>query len=296
MASWNTGAQRIKGYTRAEILGAALQRLFPRGRSARGQARPAAGASAGRGPVRGRGLAPAQGRQSVLGQRRHHRAPRSLRRAARLREDHARPHREARRRGARPRARPGRGGGRPGRPGCQGARSPPASPRPAGQPAHRRGHRGRVRERRLGAAGSLRACAGGAPGGAARAGLAAPARRRAAAGGQPRHRGAHRDHDPRADGADSPLGALVTEPAPALASTLEGTPGMAWAAAIGLGAFAAYPMVSSGAAVGVLVIYAQSRCRWMRSRAWVAPPTSSSIASSGSAPRPRCASRAISSS
>ena len=44
-------------------------------------------------PLRGRGLARAQGRHPLLGQRRHHGAARRGRRAARLLEDHARPDR-----------------------------------------------------------------------------------------------------------------------------------------------------------------------------------------------------------
>ena len=45
------------------------------------------------GRVRGRGLARAQGRHALLGERRHHRAARRRRRARRLREGHARPDR-----------------------------------------------------------------------------------------------------------------------------------------------------------------------------------------------------------
>ena len=51
--------------------------------------------------VRGRRLARAQGRHQLLGERRHQRDPGRGRRAARLRQDHARPHRAARRRRAR---------------------------------------------------------------------------------------------------------------------------------------------------------------------------------------------------
>ena len=52
--------------------------------------------AAARGPVRGRGLARAQGRHALLGQRRHRSDPRRRRQADRLRQDHARPDRAAR--------------------------------------------------------------------------------------------------------------------------------------------------------------------------------------------------------
>lgn len=47
----------------------------------------------GRRPLRGGGLAPAQGRLDVLGERRHHRGARQRRSAPRLRQGGARPHR-----------------------------------------------------------------------------------------------------------------------------------------------------------------------------------------------------------
>jgi hypothetical protein len=52
------------------------------------------------GPLRGRGLACAQGRRALLGQRRDHRDPQSGRAAPRVLQDHPRPHRAARERGA----------------------------------------------------------------------------------------------------------------------------------------------------------------------------------------------------
>ena len=71
---------------------ALLHRGRPRGRHA--GARPRDGRA--RGQVRGRGLARAQGRLALLGQRRHQSDPRRGRQPARLRQDHARHHRAAR--------------------------------------------------------------------------------------------------------------------------------------------------------------------------------------------------------
>ena len=80
VATWNAGAERIKGYAAEEIVGQHFSASIPQeaidARLAR--ARAAAGPSGG--PVRGRGLAGPQGRLAVLGQRRHHRPATTRRR------------------------------------------------------------------------------------------------------------------------------------------------------------------------------------------------------------------------
>ena len=78
---------------------ALLDVLHARGAGHRLARRRAAARRRGR-PLRGRGLARAQGRHALLGQRRHHAAARRRRRAARLLEGHARPDRAARARRA----------------------------------------------------------------------------------------------------------------------------------------------------------------------------------------------------
>ena len=94
VTSWNAGAQRIKGYTRDEVLGRHFSMFFtPEDRAA---GRPARRLEQASGPAaRGRGLAPAQGRQPLLGPRRHRRDPRRDRDADRLRQGHPRHDRAA---------------------------------------------------------------------------------------------------------------------------------------------------------------------------------------------------------
>ena len=107
VASWNAGAQRSKGYTADEIIGQHFRDLLPA--RAPGVAAPRARAGAGdaRRPLRGGGLADPQGRQPLLGQRRHHRGPRRPGSARRLRQGHPRHHRaQGDARGARVRPRP----------------------------------------------------------------------------------------------------------------------------------------------------------------------------------------------
>ena len=104
VTSWNAGAERIKGYTRERDHRPALLRFYPPRTS-----RPASPGTSSRrarrdGPLRGRGLARAQGRHALLGERGHHRAARRRRAPARLRQGHARPDRAAPRRGARERS------------------------------------------------------------------------------------------------------------------------------------------------------------------------------------------------
>ncbi len=74
IASWNLGAQINKGYTAEEILGQPLLHLLPAGEARPGLAGVRAGGGPARRSLRGRGLAFAQGRQPLLGQRGDHRA------------------------------------------------------------------------------------------------------------------------------------------------------------------------------------------------------------------------------
>ena len=110
VATWNAGAERIKGYTAEEIIGQHFSRFYPQEAIERGW--PARGAAArdSRGPVRGRGLAGPQGRLAVLGQRRHHRAAGRGRRPAGLRQGHAGLDRAQAGRGERPPLAPRRSG------------------------------------------------------------------------------------------------------------------------------------------------------------------------------------------
>ena len=67
VASWNAGAERIKGYTADEIIGQHFSRFYTHGGPRRRPAGARAGDRRARGPLRGRGLARAQGRQPLLG-------------------------------------------------------------------------------------------------------------------------------------------------------------------------------------------------------------------------------------
>ena len=77
VASWNAGAERIKGYTADEIIGQHFSKFYPPGGARPWLARPRTEGRRRRGAVRGRGLAGPQGRLAVLGQRRHHGAART---------------------------------------------------------------------------------------------------------------------------------------------------------------------------------------------------------------------------
>ena len=68
VVSWNEGAERIKGWRREEILGEHLSRFYPPEQAATGP-RPGRWRRRPGRPGRGRGLADAQGRVTVLGQR-----------------------------------------------------------------------------------------------------------------------------------------------------------------------------------------------------------------------------------
>ena len=79
VTSWNAGAERIKGYTADEIVGQHFSRFYTEHeRSAGLPARALHTAADGR-TLRGRGLARAQGRQPVLGERRRRSDPRRRR-------------------------------------------------------------------------------------------------------------------------------------------------------------------------------------------------------------------------
>jgi PAS domain S-box-containing protein len=106
VTTWNAGAARIKGYTADEILGESFTRFYPR-RTSRHASRARARDRAGHRQVRRGGLARAQGRHALLGQRDDHVAARSERRAARLRQGHARHERAQAGRGERAQAAPG---------------------------------------------------------------------------------------------------------------------------------------------------------------------------------------------
>ncbi len=98
--SWNKGAERIKGYREPEIIGKHFSIFYPPealdvdwpAKELREAER------AGRFEDEGWRLQ--EGRHALLGQRGDHGAARRGRHAARLLEDHARPHRAARERGA----------------------------------------------------------------------------------------------------------------------------------------------------------------------------------------------------
>ena len=72
VVTWNAGAERIKGYKADEIIGQHFSRFYPQEAIDRGWPAHELQGRHSRGPVRGRGLAGPQGRDAVLGQRRHH--------------------------------------------------------------------------------------------------------------------------------------------------------------------------------------------------------------------------------
>ena len=92
VASWNPGAERIKGYREDEIVGVHFSRFFTRrGRRRRASRRASWSRPREEGRLRGRGLADAQGRLALLGERRDRADARQRGPARRLRQDHARP-------------------------------------------------------------------------------------------------------------------------------------------------------------------------------------------------------------
>lgn len=86
VGSWNAGAARIKGYEASEIIGRHFSTFYPPDAVARGWPEHELEMARALRPLRGRGLAGAQGRLPLLGQRGDHRAPRQHRPAARLRQ------------------------------------------------------------------------------------------------------------------------------------------------------------------------------------------------------------------
>ena len=76
IATWNTGAERIKGYTANEIIGQTFSTLLHGGRSASGRRRARARDRGPHGQIRSGRLARAQGRLEVLGLGRNRRDPR----------------------------------------------------------------------------------------------------------------------------------------------------------------------------------------------------------------------------
>ena len=76
IVTWNTGAERIKGYTAAEVLGGPFSRFFPPGRAGAWHTGEAPRAGRPRRALCRRGLACPQGRLTVLGECGHYGAPR----------------------------------------------------------------------------------------------------------------------------------------------------------------------------------------------------------------------------
>ena len=68
VTNWNAGAQRIKGYTASEIVGQHFSRFYVQEDLEAKRADERAGASSAGGALRSRGVAAAQGRNTVLGQ------------------------------------------------------------------------------------------------------------------------------------------------------------------------------------------------------------------------------------
>ena len=93
VATWNAGAERIKGYAAEEIVGQHFSRFYPQEALDRGWPAEELRRAEADGPVRGRGLAGPQGRLDVLGQRRHHRPAGRGRSPAGVLQSHPRPDR-----------------------------------------------------------------------------------------------------------------------------------------------------------------------------------------------------------
>ena len=96
-ASWNAGAQRIKGYAPDEIIGQHFSRFYTEEDRAAGEPQTRARDRASReGRFEKEGWRVRKDGTPLLGQRRHRPDPRRRRHADRLRQDHARHHRAAR--------------------------------------------------------------------------------------------------------------------------------------------------------------------------------------------------------
>ena len=99
VSNWNAGARAHQGLSRDEILGQHFSRLLYRGGSReRGPQHGLWRRRRAGGQLRDRGLARAQGRQPLLGQRGYRRDPQRCWRADRFCQDHARHHRAEERR------------------------------------------------------------------------------------------------------------------------------------------------------------------------------------------------------
>lgn len=86
--SWNAGAERIKGYPAADILGQHFSVFYPPEDQSSGKPQWELETAVAEGRLRGRGLARPSGRFPVLGERGHHRPVGRERRTAGLRQGH----------------------------------------------------------------------------------------------------------------------------------------------------------------------------------------------------------------
>ena len=146
IASWNAGAQRIKGYSASEIIGQPYAVFFTEEDRRAGKPRGDPGPGEARGPVRGGGVARPQGRSALLGLGRRHRSQGRRGRAQGVREDHTRPHRAAARRRGGSSRRGGAGRAAAGR--ARRARRPPIARPARPHPAQHRRRRDRAALRR----------------------------------------------------------------------------------------------------------------------------------------------------
>ncbi len=93
VATWNSGAERIKGYRAEEILGQHFSKFYPAGKRRTRQTTARVGSSRRRRQIRRRRMEDPQGRLTLLGQCDHHRLAREGRSAHRIFQSHARLHR-----------------------------------------------------------------------------------------------------------------------------------------------------------------------------------------------------------
>ena len=129
VVTWNVGAQRIKGYRAEEIIGQHFSVFYPQDCAGQRLARARAAAGRRDGQLRRYGMAAAQGRHGVLGQRHDHRASRRCRPAPGLRQADPRPDGEQ--------ARRGHGAGQPAARGNAGRRAQRAHERRSARPGSR---------------------------------------------------------------------------------------------------------------------------------------------------------------
>ena len=94
VATWNVGAEKIKGYKASEIIGQHFSDVLSGGSERGPVARARAAGSRGTGQLHRHWLAPAQGWHDVLGQCHDHCASRRYRQAPWLRQAHPRPDRD----------------------------------------------------------------------------------------------------------------------------------------------------------------------------------------------------------